>query len=153
MTIRFGLAVTRLQTGACKRVYLTENYRSHPAIVDFYNEWMRLTDWEAPAQDGAPPKSFRFRKTIVSVSEDRGDRPAVFKLVGQDGQDNWADQTAAFLRSRRDDGFIKDWNQVAFLFRSVTNVHRFFEIQMRQLKGVGRDAHSISLPIVCALTL
>lgn len=112
----------RFPEGACKHVYLTENYRSHPAIVNFYNQWMRLTDWESPpTQDGAPPKTFRFKKTILSVSEDRGNRPVVFKVAGQDGQDNWADQTVAFLRCRRDDGIIKDWNQVAFLFRSVTN--------------------------------
>jgi len=112
----------RFEAGTCNRVYLTDNYRSHPAIVEFYNEWMHLTDWDAaPGIDSTTPKSYRFQKTIKSVSNDRGDRPAVFKVAGADGQSDWASQVAAFLLSRRNDGIIKDWNQVAFLFRSVTN--------------------------------
>jgi ATP-dependent DNA helicase UvrD/PcrA len=112
----------RFAEGACKTVYLTDNYRSHPAIVDLYNEWMHLTDWEStPGLDSAAPKSYRFHKTIKSVSHDNADRPAVFKVAGADGQGDWANQVAAFLLSRRNDGIIKDWNQVALLFRSVTN--------------------------------
>ncbi|MEY9424935.1 superfamily I DNA/RNA helicase [Bradyrhizobium ottawaense] len=112
----------RFDADTCKSVYLTDNYRSHPAIVEFYNEWMQLTDWHSnPSLDGAAPKSYRFRKTIKSVSDDNADRPAVFKVSGADGQGDWANQVAAFLHSRRNDGTIKDWNQVALLFRSVTN--------------------------------
>jgi DNA helicase II / ATP-dependent DNA helicase PcrA len=112
----------RFHPGTCSRLYLTENYRSHPAIVDFYNEWMSLTDWKAaPTEDGTTPTSFRFEKKITAASLDRGARPAVFKVSGHDGQNDWASQAAAFLKARRQDGIIKDWNQVAFLFRSVTN--------------------------------
>jgi len=83
---------------------------------------MHLTDWSStPTIDGTMAQSFRFQKTIKSVSHNRGDRPAVFKVAGTDGQGDWASQVAAFLTSRRKDGIIKDWNQVAFLFRSVTN--------------------------------
>jgi DNA helicase-2/ATP-dependent DNA helicase PcrA len=83
---------------------------------------MHLTDWSSPpGDDAAAPRSFRFEKTIKSVSHDHWDRPVVFKVSGTDGQHNWATQVAAFLTDRRKDGIIKDWNQVAFLFRSVTN--------------------------------
>jgi len=112
----------RFSPGSCKRVYLTENYRSHPAIVDFCNGWMHLTDWSsAPSHDGTATKSYRFDKKIRSASHDRADRPAVFKVAGKDGQNDWADQVTTFLMNRRKDGIIKDWNQVAFLFRSVRN--------------------------------
>lgn len=129
----------RFDPGACKRIYLTENYRSHPAIVEFYNEWMRLTDWEGPStQASAPPKSFRFPKTIVPAGADRTDRPTVFKVSGQDGQNDWAAQVIAFLKSRRSDGMIKDWNQVVFLFRSVTNA---------KVLGFARDLESEGIPV------
>jgi DNA helicase II / ATP-dependent DNA helicase PcrA len=112
----------RFAPGACTQIYLTKNYRSHPAIVEFYNNWMTQTDWSAsPTAFGQSNKSFRFPKEIVAESSDRNDRPAVFKAAGSDGQDNWAREVVDFLVRRHKEGIIKDWNQVAFLFRSVTN--------------------------------
>ncbi|WP_165217144.1 ATP-dependent helicase [Affinirhizobium pseudoryzae] len=105
----------RFPTGACKQIYLTKNYRSHPDIVHFYNDWMGLADWT-----GAE-RNYRFPKTIEAAGDDRAERPVVFKVSGQDGQDNWASETVDFLTKLRGDGIIKDWNQVAFLFRSVRN--------------------------------
>ncbi|WP_163034229.1 UvrD-helicase domain-containing protein, partial [Pseudomonas viridiflava] len=32
--------------GQCKQVALTVNYRSHPDIIRFYNEWMREQTWD-----------------------------------------------------------------------------------------------------------
>lgn len=105
----------RFAPGECKKISLTKNYRSHPDIVDFYNDWMELTDWEGE------DRSYRYPKTIEAESADRAERPVVFKVSGDDGKDNWADEAVEFLRKLRTDKIINDWNQVAFLFRSVRN--------------------------------
>jgi DNA helicase-2/ATP-dependent DNA helicase PcrA len=105
----------RFPPGACRQIYLTKNYRSHPEIVDFYNRWMDLADWQGPG------RSYRFPKIIEAAGDDRADRPVVFKVSGTDGEDNRASETVDFLTKLRSDGIIQDWNQVAFLFRSVRN--------------------------------
>ena len=105
----------RFSPGLCCQINLTKNYRSHPDIVEFYNNWMELTDWE----EG--DKTYRFPKTIEAEGSDRADRPVVFKVSGDDGEDNWADEAVAFLEDLRTKKIITDWNQVAFLFRSVRN--------------------------------
>ena len=75
---------TRFNARNCKQVYLTKNYRSHPDIVDFYNRWMELADWQAK------DRSYRFPKIIEAESNDRAKRPVVFKVSGADGDNKWA---------------------------------------------------------------
>lgn len=106
---------SRFPDGKCQQVRLTKNYRSEPPIIDFYNGWMKTTDWTEDE------KSFRFDKTIEAASEKTTAHPAVFKVSGEDGEDNWAEEALEFLQSLRTKGIVKDWNQVAFLFRSVRN--------------------------------
>ena len=105
----------RFAPGRCQQVYLTKNYRSEPPIIDFYNRWMETTDWT----DGAT--SFRFPKTIEPAVPRPTLHPSFFKVSGVDGGDDWASEATAFLTDLRTQGIIKDWNQVAFLFRSVRN--------------------------------
>ncbi len=105
----------RFAPGECKQINLTKNYRSHPDIVGFYNEWMELTDWAGQDRD------YRYPKIIEAESQDRAERPVVFKVSGADDADNWADEAKGFLKHLRSKKIIADWNQVAFLFRSVRN--------------------------------
>ena len=105
----------RFAPGECKQIRLTKNYRSEPPIIDFYNHWMNTTDW----MEGE--RSFRFDKQIEPAKPRTTPYPSVFKVSGQDGAENWADETLQFLSDLRSKGIIKDWNQVAFLFRSVRN--------------------------------
>lgn len=51
----------RFAPGKCRQIYLTKNYRSHPDIVDFYNQWMGLADWQGPE------RSYRFPKVIEAA--------------------------------------------------------------------------------------
>ena len=100
----------------CKQVRLTTNYRSHPDIIEFYNRWMEKLNWES---DG---KTFRYEKTILPNAEkDFTDMPTVLKVSGDPGSGNWHGAVLAFLNSLKDSGALTDWNQVAFLFRSVRN--------------------------------
>jgi DNA helicase-2/ATP-dependent DNA helicase PcrA len=104
--------------GLCKRVTLTVNYRSHPDIIRFYNEWMREQTWD----DGT--RVFRFAKQIVPREDTFPDMPAAVRLAATDNKDettNWHAEVLAFLNSLKASGKLSDWNQVAFLFRSVKN--------------------------------
>jgi DNA helicase-2/ATP-dependent DNA helicase PcrA len=104
--------------GLCKRVTLTVNYRSHPDIIRFYNEWMKEQEW------GDGTRVFRFAKQIVPREDDFPDIPTAVRLAASDDKGdtaNWHAEVLAFLNSLKASGQLADWNQVAFLFRSVKN--------------------------------
>lgn len=117
--------------GHCKQVKLTVNYRSHPDIIRFYNEWMKEQVWD----DGK--RLYRFAKQIVPRNDDFPDLPTVVRLAAKDDKDettNWHAEVLAFLNGLKVSGQLSDWNQVAFLFRSVKNdkvvaLARFLEAQ------------------------
>lgn len=117
--------------GQCKQVKLTVNYRSHPDIIRFYNEWMKEQVWD----DGT--RVFRFAKQIVPRDDDFPDLPTAVRLAASDDRDvatNWHAEVLAFLNGLKSSGQLEDWNQVAFLFRSVKNdkvvaLARFLEAQ------------------------
>ncbi|KYK43469.1 DNA helicase UvrD [Bradyrhizobium liaoningense] len=104
--------------GQCKQAKLTVNYRSHPDIIRFYNDWMREQVWD----DGT--RVFRFAKQIVPREDDFPDVPTAVRLAASDDKDettNWHAEVLAFLNGLKASGKLTDWNQVAFLFRSVKN--------------------------------
>lgn len=118
-TIRNILEFPTLFPGdVCQRVTLSTNYRSHPDIIRFYNEWMAAQTWT----DGA--RSFRFAKTIEPREAHFPDGPTVLRLGAEDAageHNNWHTEVLAFLHTLKESGCLADWNQVAFLFRSVKN--------------------------------
>lgn len=131
-TIRNILEFPKLfEDGQCKQVKLTVNYRSHPDIIRFYNEWMKEQVWD----DGT--RSYRFAKTIVPRPGEFPEQPTAVRLAaGDDKGDttNWHSEVLAFLTGLKTSGHLADWNQVAFLFRSVKNekvvaLARFLEAQ------------------------
>lgn len=101
--------------GKCKRVDLTINYRSEKEIINFYNDWMTSTDekfvW----------KNFRFPKKIVPGKKDYSSDTRVVKCSGKNGVEDWYDSVYDFVISLKHQGVIKDYNQVAFLCKSVKN--------------------------------
>lgn len=113
--------------GVCKTVRLTTNYRSHPGIINFYNDWMRHLDWRG--DDGT---KFRFEKEIKPRVGSFPDTAAVIRVTNDGTQDDYHHEILAFLLRLRDSGKLDDFNQVAFLFRSVkstkaTALARFLE--------------------------
>lgn len=98
----------------CKKIYLITNYRSHKAIIDFYNRWIKYDGWPRP-----PETSFRTEKTIQPVSDRKyGEYPAVFTMLGVDVHAE-AEQFAEFVLSLKAQGRIKDYSEVALLLHSV----------------------------------
>ncbi|WP_217438606.1 ATP-dependent helicase [Fertoeibacter niger] len=118
-TIRNILEFPKLfAEGECKQVSLTVNYRSHPDIIRLYNEWMASQNWS----EG--DRSFRFAKEIIPRDAEFPQVPTAVRLAARDEPDqsgNWHAEVLAFLHGLRDNGKLTDWNQVAFLFRSVKN--------------------------------
>lgn len=117
--------------GVCKQVFLETNYRSHPAIIDFSNGWMAGQDWEHDGQ------TFRYPKTIVPRDDAFPERPVVLKLAAKTA-DAWHAEVLDFLHGLRDAGTLTDWNQVAFLFRSVKH---------EQVRGLATFLEAQGIPV------
>ncbi len=102
----------------CKKFILQTNYRSHPGIIDFYTEWMdEITEgWE---QDGT---SFRFVKEIHPPEEKKFRKyKSVIKVAGNSDKENWNEEVYKFLKELKKKKILEDYNQAAFLFKSVRN--------------------------------
>ncbi|HBO45107.1 MAG TPA: ATP-dependent helicase, partial [Planctomycetaceae bacterium] len=119
--------------GICKQVTLSTNYRSHPDIIRFYNGWMEGLDW---TQDG---QVFRFAKSIVPRKATFPKTPTVLRLAASDKRDEttkWHGEVLRFLNKLRQSKKLGDWNQVAFLFRSVRNNRVVALARFLESKGI-----------------
>lgn len=118
----------------CRQVRLTTNYRSHPDIIGFYNRWVQAQDWTANG------KSFRFEKTIVPDPDKTFPAmPATVRLSGAT-RAAYHQEVLDFLHTLRSEGHLTDWNQVAFLFKSVK--HESAVALGRFLEQNGIDVYS-----------
>lgn len=113
-TIRNILQFGSAFTGSCKQVSLTTNYRSHKEIIDFCGRWMAGQEWTYNRQ------TFRYPKQITPRQAEFPAMPAVVRVSAQE-EEAWQQEVLAFLQALRNEGQISDWNQAAFLFRSVKN--------------------------------
>ena len=100
----------------CHTVALTINYRSHPSIVRFYDDWMATAaDWSNP--EGGPP--FRHAKTIRPHDPGAyGDYPAVIAVAGNGPADE-GQQIGELLRFLKRHEVIAEYGQAALLLPSV----------------------------------
>ena len=102
----------------CHTVELSVNHRSHPAIVDFYNQWMATpADWSNPDALWRP---FRHPKSITPHGPaGRRDYPAVIAVAGRDVRDEGR-QLAELLLLLKHRRVIAQYDQVVLLLHSVT---------------------------------
>lgn len=99
----------------CAKITLSENYRSEKDIVSFYNQWMDQTQEHGFAWD-----NFRFNKHIISAKQDFIEgTPTVIKVGGD--VETWQNNVLDFICSLKMSGKLTDYNQIAFLFKSVKN--------------------------------
>ena len=99
--------------GECATYFLQTNYRSHPDIINFYNEWMKSQQWTI---DGT---KFRFDKEIVPREGEFPAVPSVLRLSATDDTEEYHQEVLRFIRYLEQEHIISDYNQIAFLFRSV----------------------------------
>lgn len=120
--------------GECQIIKLETNYRSHPEIIEFFGGWMEMNDW----QHGGI--TFRYEKQLKPRDATFPKTKTVVKVAGQQSLMNWEEEVYQFLMVLKKKGDLKDWNQVAFLFRSVKN-ERVLRLA-RFLEGQGIPVYS-----------
>jgi DNA helicase-2/ATP-dependent DNA helicase PcrA len=101
------------KAGECRKVILSTNYRSHPDIIKFYNEWMQNQNW---MHDG---KKFRYDKSIVPCERLFPDTAGVIRVSSDGDANDYHEEVLKFIKELHDKQVISDYNQIAFLFRSV----------------------------------
>lgn len=101
----------------CQKVELVNNYRSNSRIVDFYNDWMDVTEgrdfkfeWD----------KYRYDKKIVAAKNSEFMHDAVIQLSTKE-PDYLNQKVLEFIKNLQKSGKISNLNQIAFLFRSVKN--------------------------------
>lgn len=115
---------------ACQTVRLEINYRSHPAIIDFYRNWMEQPqgfDWDR----------YRYEKQIGPPEDAVFEAyPSVVKLAADGDQGQWETNVGDFIHFCLQKRVIKDYNQICFLFRSVKNDKVLSLIETLSDKGI-----------------
>lgn len=102
----------------CLVIHLSENYRSTPEIVDFYNSWMDTTSGPRFSFNWG---NYRYDKKIVAAGKNNPASPTVLKVSGKDSAEDWHNEVLQFIKSLKESGKLTDYNQIAFLFSSVKN--------------------------------
>ena len=113
-TIRNILQFGSAFTSPHKRVALEINYRSHEGIIEFCTSWMAGQEWIYKGQQ------FRYPKQLVPRPAEFPAMPSVVR-VSAASDTAWQEEVLSFLQALRIEGQLTDWNQAAFLFRSVKN--------------------------------
>lgn len=107
----------KFSEGKCKIIPLTVNYRSNSDIVEFYDLWMRTTSGENFKFSW---DKFRLDKTITAHEESTLHSPAVIRVSSKhEENEDWFNAILDFIKDLKNSGKLKDYNQIAFLFRSV----------------------------------
>ena len=105
---------SKFTEGECKVIHLDDNYRSEPVIIDFYNRWMEnaeginLFNWD----------KYRYTKNIIAAKNPLVKGATVYSCGG-DSIDTEKEELYQLVRNLMQNGNISDYNQIAFLFRSV----------------------------------
>jgi len=99
---------------ACERITLSENYRSEKDIVNFYNHWMTETAGRGFSFEWG---SFRFDKQIKPSKKKFVEGVPTVLKVG--ATETWNESILDFIKKLKASGKLADYNQIAFLFRSV----------------------------------
>ncbi len=100
-----------------KKIILNENYRSEKDIVDFYNNYINTTkgrDFEFKWG------KYRFDKKILSSKISQSNHQAIAKISAP-SYENLNQKVFDFINNLKNNGNITNYNQIAFLFRSVKN--------------------------------
>ncbi|MGL5356798.1 MAG: ATP-dependent helicase, partial [Cetobacterium sp.] len=126
-TIRNILEFEKRVGKECKVIKLEINYRSEKDIVRFCKEWIHSLYWD----------NYRHSKELVVPSEKDDDKKRVVRLSVQDSEAEWQERIAKFLIFLKNSKKISDYNQVAFLFRSVKNKKIVSLAHYLEYKGIG----------------
>lgn len=95
----------------CKVLKLETNYRSDKSIIDFYDSWMKKLNWD----------KFRHKKSLKAFENNISGKQRVIKVSGEQIEGNWYNEVLNFITYLKRENILTDYNQIAFLFKSVRN--------------------------------
>lgn len=98
----------------CEKITLNENYRSEKDIVHFYDHWMTTTEGKGFAFEWG---NFRYDKHIRPAKKEFVEGVPTILKVGS--TEAWNESILEFINKLKGSGKLNDYNQIAFLFRSV----------------------------------
>ena len=100
----------KFASNECKIIKLLLNYRSDAEIVKFSSNWINDTskffEWD----------NYRYSKNLESF---RPETKSVYRLAGVNDEAEWHEKILTLIKSLYESGKLSDYNQIAFLFRSV----------------------------------
>ncbi|MDP0506782.1 MAG: ATP-dependent DNA helicase [Fusobacterium sp. JB019] len=99
------------EKGICEKIDLNINYRSNKDIVEFCNKWNDSLYWDG----------WRYGKELVSGKESKNKTLGVVKISVKTSENEWKEKIYKFIKKLKTTNKIQDYNQIAFLFRSVRN--------------------------------
>src|SRR5690554_1163895 len=102
---------------SCEKIILDKNYRSEKDIISFYNQYMNQTEVRDFSFDWG---NFRFNKRINYSKQTKDDFQSVAKIKSETRED-LNEEILNFILKLKYNNIITDYNQIAFLFRSVKN--------------------------------
>lgn len=116
--------------GECRKITLSQNFRSHKDIIAFYNKYMK-TPWLTPDKEGGcgdwegeDGEKFRHDKTIIHAKKNGADGenyPGVIRVMGNAQPKVWYGEVLAFIRTLKEKGILRNYNKIAMLSYSVKN--------------------------------
>lgn len=95
----------------CKVLKLETNYRSDKNIIEFYDSWMKKLNWY----------KFRHNKSLKAFENNISGQQRVIKVSGEQTEENWYNEVLNFITYLKRENILTDYNQIAFLFKSVRN--------------------------------
>ena len=99
------------------KVTLVKNYRSNKQIIDFYNKWISTTKGRTFEFEW---NNYRYNKLILSEKKDTSNSNSVIQISTNE-QNYLNNKIISFINELKNQKIINDYNQIAFLFRSVKN--------------------------------
>lgn len=114
------------EEGQCKKIELNINYRSNEDIVKFCNSWLKIINWNG----------WRYEKNMISGRVDSSNYSGVAKISAINSDKDWEEKIYRFLNYLKNTQKIKDFNQVAFLFKSLNEKKAKALAEYLENKGV-----------------
>ena len=97
-----------------RRITLATNYRSLPAIVDYYTDFIARCDWK---REDNPRRQYRVHDKLIMPAR-KSSLPAVVASAPA-GPEEVSREIAHLVRTIIDSGKVEDPSQVAFLYPSL----------------------------------
>lgn len=125
-----------VQPSGVAKFPLASNFRSHPGVVKFFNDY--ITAFPSMKQSGARVPG---KKEMTAKSGITGDYPAVGILEGSK-LENMADRFADAVKSLIENGVVKDASQCCLLLNSTKESARNAGPYVEAMKRVGLQVYN-----------